>query len=90
MAVLELDLSPEAEDRIVRRIVQELLAELRVEDHGWMDTKQAAEYLGLSVDALHKLTAARSIPFEQSGPGARCLAQARRARPLAAREQVMA
>lgn len=72
MTVLELDLAPEAEDRIVRRIVQELLAELRMEDHGWLDTKQAANYLGLSVDSLHKLTAARGIPFEQSSPNARC------------------
>jgi excisionase family DNA binding protein len=39
---------------------------------GWMTTKQAAEYLGISVHALHRLTAAREIPFSQAGPGARC------------------
>jgi excisionase family DNA binding protein len=36
---------------------------------GWLDAREAAAYLGLSLDALHKLTAARSIPFEQDGPG---------------------
>ena len=37
-----------------------------------MDTKDAASYLGLTVHALHKLTAAREIPFEQEKPGAKC------------------
>lgn len=39
-----------------------------VED-GWLDAKRAAAYVGLSVNALHKLTAERAIPFEQEGPG---------------------
>jgi excisionase family DNA binding protein len=39
---------------------------------GWLTTAQAAEHLGISVHALHRLTAARSIPFSQDGPGARC------------------
>jgi hypothetical protein len=39
----------------------------------WMDTKAAATYLGLpSANALHKLTAAREIPFEQDAPGGKC------------------
>jgi hypothetical protein len=43
------------------------------ESDRWMDTKAAAAYLGLSsANALHKLTAARLIPFEQDGPGAKC------------------
>jgi hypothetical protein len=37
----------------------------------WLDARQAAAHLGLSVAALHKLTAARAIPFEQDGPGCR-------------------
>jgi hypothetical protein len=41
-------------------------------DH-WMDTRAAAAYLGLSsANALHKLTAARQIPFEQDAPGGKC------------------
>ena len=40
----------------------------RPED-GWLTAKQAAEYLALTLTALHKHTAARSIPFEQEGRG---------------------
>ena len=39
---------------------------------GWLTTKQAAGHLGISVHALHKLTANRAIAFEQSTPGAKC------------------
>lgn len=39
---------------------------------GWLDTKQAADYLGISRTALHKVTAARAIAFEQDGPGCKC------------------
>jgi excisionase family DNA binding protein len=38
----------------------------------WMTTREAAPYLGLSVPALHRLTAARAVPFEQSSANARC------------------
>lgn len=41
-------------------------------DDGWLDAKRAAEYVGMSVNALHKLTAERAIPFEQEGPGCKC------------------
>jgi hypothetical protein len=41
-------------------------------DAGWLDTKGAAAYLSLSVNALHKLTAERAIPFEQESPGCKC------------------
>lgn len=35
----------------------------------WLPAREAAAHLGMSVHALHKLTAARAIPFEQDGPG---------------------
>lgn len=38
----------------------------------WMTTKEAADYLGRSVSSIHKLTAARAIPFEQDAPGGKC------------------
>ncbi len=41
-------------------------------DDGWLDTPAAADYLGLSRHALHRLTADRRIPFSQDAPGARC------------------
>jgi excisionase family DNA binding protein len=39
---------------------------------GWLSTREAAAYLGISPNALHKLTAARAIRFEQAKPGAKC------------------
>lgn len=39
---------------------------------GWLDSKRAASHLGISLHALHRLTAERRIPFHQSAPGARC------------------
>ncbi len=38
----------------------------------WLTTAEAAAYLGMSPNALHKLTAARALPFAQDGPGCRC------------------
>jgi excisionase family DNA binding protein len=38
-------------------------------DEAWLTAREASAYLGLSVHALHKLTAARAIPFEQDAPG---------------------
>ncbi|MHB1538478.1 MAG: hypothetical protein ACYCUM_09215 [Solirubrobacteraceae bacterium] len=40
-------------------------------DSAWLDSRRAAEHLGLSRHALHKLTAARAIPFEQEDTGCR-------------------
>jgi excisionase family DNA binding protein len=41
-------------------------------DDPWMTSDQAAAYLGLTRTALHKLTSARTIPFEQERPGCNC------------------
>ena len=52
----------------------ELRALLRVDSprisdsDAWMPARDAAAYIGVTLDALHKLTAARAIPFEQDGP----------------------
>lgn len=47
-------------------------------DDSWLDARAASEYLGLPLSgpnrrphALHKLTAARAIEFEQDCPGGR-------------------
>jgi excisionase family DNA binding protein len=39
---------------------------------GWMTSREAAAYLGLTLPALHRLTAARALPFEQDAPGGKC------------------
>ncbi len=35
----------------------------------WLDHKGAAAYLGLTPNALEKHASARTVPFEQAGPG---------------------
>lgn len=35
----------------------------------WLDSRHAAEYLGVHRDTIRKLAAERSIPSEQDGPG---------------------
>lgn len=67
-------LDDESLDELARRLkprFDRLASESTVED-GWIDAKGAAEYLGMSVHALHRLTAERRIPFSQDGDGARC------------------
>ena len=39
---------------------------------GWMTSREAATHLGLTLPALHRLTAARAVPFEQDSPGGKC------------------
>ena len=48
------------------------LLEGRADSEGWLDTKGAAAYLGISVTALHKLTSARRLEFSQTMAGAPC------------------
>lgn len=38
----------------------------------WLDSRDAAAYLGVSKHALHRLTSERRRPFSQDQPGARC------------------
>ena len=39
---------------------------------GWLNSDAAAAHLGISRNALHKLTAARKLRFEQDAPGCKC------------------
>lgn len=59
-------------DAVAARVVERLREHVAADGDGWMTTREAANYLGISVHSLHKLTAAREIPFEQNGEGARC------------------
>lgn len=60
-------------DAVADRVVARLLASnnrATVESDGrWLTTAEAAKYLGMSPNALHKLTAAREVPFVQDSPG---------------------
>ncbi len=74
---LVLSLDDEALDLLVDRLAPRIQERLRdradrdISDE-WLDSKRAAAYLGVSVNAIHKLTAARTIPFEQDSPGCKC------------------
>jgi excisionase family DNA binding protein len=49
------------------------LARTPSHDHdGWITSREASAYLGLTLSALHRLTATRAIPFEQDVPGGKC------------------
>lgn len=59
-------------DRLADRVVAAVVARLSNEpDHQaeWLDSREAAEYLGLHRDTLRRLAAARAIPAEQGGRG---------------------
>lgn len=70
---LALAVPPQLVEVIAQRVA-ELMAE-RIEppaEDRWMSTRNAAAYLGLTPNALHKLTAAREVPFAQDAPGGKC------------------
>lgn len=69
---IDLDLSPETLESLAtvlaERVAQRLLAETDTQPDRWMDSAAAATYLGLTRDALHKLSAANAVPFSQDVP----------------------
>jgi Helix-turn-helix domain len=71
MAALSIELPENVLDALAERVAARVLERLEDGQDGdrWLDAKQAADYLGLSINALHKLTAARQLPAEQEAPG---------------------
>ena len=69
-------------DAIRRELVAEIRAELTAgqdKHHGhWLDTEQAANYLGVHPVTLRKLAANGRVPFEQDKPGAKLWFEASR------------
>ena len=58
----------ELAERVVARIA--LQAPDSADSVGeWLDSRHAAEYLGVHRDTLRKLAAEKAIPSEQDGPG---------------------
>ena len=70
LAELDEDTLDALADRLAPRLASRLASPPAPD--GWMHAKGAAAYLSISLHALHKLTAARAIPFEQDGPGCKC------------------
>lgn len=54
-------------DHVVARLTEQKVAAGTTEE--WLDSRHAAEYLGVHRDTLRKLAAERTIPSEQEGPG---------------------
>jgi excisionase family DNA binding protein len=55
-------------DRVTGAVLARLDAPA-ASDAEWLDSRHAADYLGLHRDTLRKLAAERAIPSEQDGPG---------------------
>ncbi len=64
-------LDDEALDLLARKLAPRLISHLPGDRQidPWLSAGDAARHLGLTLNAIHKLTAARTIPFEQEGPG---------------------
>ncbi|GEM_PF-4082370 len=60
-------------ERIAARVADLVIARMGVSaaPDEWMSTREASAYLGITVNALHKLSSARQIPFSQNAPGAK-------------------
>jgi hypothetical protein len=76
MSAISLELSPEAigeiADAVAERVIHRVGGGAGTAENGWLNSNDAAAYLGLTKNALHKLTSARTIPFSQEKPGAAC------------------
>jgi excisionase family DNA binding protein len=66
------DLGPDDLAVLADRLAPYLVSPPPPTEDGWLDSQRAASYLGISRNALYKLTAARSIPFEQEQRGCKC------------------
>ena len=56
-------------ERIASAVVAQLAAARPDDQDEWLDSRRAAEYLGVHRDTLRKLAAERAIPAEQDGRG---------------------
>ena len=64
-------LDDDALEALAERLAPRIASRLPANGDGWLDAKAAAAYLGLSVHALHRLSAERRIPCSQDRPGGR-------------------
>ncbi len=56
-------------DLVADRIATRLAGPRASEKDEWLDTRRAAEYVGIHRDSLRRLAAERAIPTEQAGAG---------------------
>lgn len=63
---------------VVARVADAVVARLTAPSNSgdeWLDTRAAAEYLGIHRDTLRKLAAERAVPSEQDGRGCKLFFQ---------------
>jgi excisionase family DNA binding protein len=61
-------------DQLAERVADLVVARLRADEKSpdrWLDSKEAADHLGISLHALRHLTARRALPFAQDAPGSK-------------------
>ena len=63
------DLLAQLADLVADRIATRLAGPRTSQKDEWLDTRRAAEYLGIHRDSLRRLAAERAIPTEQAGAG---------------------
>jgi excisionase family DNA binding protein len=63
------DLLAQLADLVADRITARLTSPRASQKDEWLDTRRAAEYLGIHRDSLRRLAAERAIPTEQAGAG---------------------
>lgn len=56
-------------DLVAERVAARLREPQRGPADGWLDTRHAAEYLGIGRDSVRRLAAEGSLPTEQAGVG---------------------
>lgn len=66
--VLE-DLLAQLADLVADRVAMRLVGPRLSPQDEWLDTRRAADYLGIHRDSLRRLAAERAIPTEQAGAG---------------------
>jgi hypothetical protein len=60
-------------DDMAVRVADRITSLVQRSEDRWMDAREAAIYLGFdSVAPLHKLTAAKAVPFSQDVAGGKC------------------
>ena len=63
------DLLVQLADLVADRVAARLAGPRTAQKDEWLDTRRAAEYLGIHRDSLRRLAAERAIPTEQAGAG---------------------
>jgi excisionase family DNA binding protein len=56
-------------EQVTAAVVARLGGSVAGSESEWLDSRHAADYIGIHRDTLRKLAAERTIPSEQDGPG---------------------